>query len=147
MSLAWQVDVHKKGEKMKAIAILAIVAAGTFALSACTQQESVPTPTVTITEQAPAPPSVDDGVVSNKTKYISFVRENGGFYASVATDLQLIEMGDIICQGLDNGLSRDQVIMVLAEALTKNNMDNENGALFGATLIVAAQRFICPAYA
>ena len=123
-----------------------IIAAATISLVAlvgCTSQAE-PTPTVTITEQAPVPaPSVDDGVVTNSQKFIDFVRANGGIYGQVAEESDIFGLGQTICEGFAGGLSEDEITYVLAQALVNNNMDNDDGAKFGAALIVGAKNYLC----
>ena len=133
---------------MKTIIFTSSIVIASLGLVACSSP-SEPAPTVTVTQTAPAPPppSVDDGVVTNQQKYLSFVRQNGGRYASAASDFQLIDMGDTICSGFSRGLSQDQIIEALSRALVSSGMDNEGGAVFGATLIVGAKNYLCPAYA
>jgi hypothetical protein len=123
--------------------IIAAAAISMVALVGCTSQAG-PTPTVTITEQAPAPaPSVDDGSVTNSQKFIDFVRANGGLYGQVAEEYDIFDLGQTICEGFAAGLSEDEITYVLAQALVNNNMDNDDGAKFGAALIVGAKNYLC----
>jgi hypothetical protein len=125
--------------------IIIAVAISAVALVGCTTQ-AAPAPTVTITEQAPAPlpaPSVDDGVVTNAQKFVEFVRQNGGMYGSIANESDLLGLGDTICKGFAGGLSEDEITQVLAQALINNNMGNDDGAKFGAALIVGARTYLC----
>lgn len=127
--------------------IIAAAAISMLALVGCTSQseaEPAPAPTVTITEQAPLPaPSVDDGVVTNSQKFIDFVRDNGGIYGKVAEESDLFGLGQTICEGFAGGLSEDEITYVLAQALVNNNMNNDDGAKFGAALIVGAKNYLC----
>ena len=128
---------------MKKIIVATVISMA--ALVGCTSQAE-PTPTVTITEQAPAPapaPSVDDGVVTNSQKFVDFVRSNGGIYGQVAEDSDLFDLGQTICEGFAGGLSEDEITYVLAQALVNNNMNNDDGAKFGAALIVGAKNYLC----
>lgn len=112
------------------------------AITGCTTQEtSSPAPTVTITEQAPRPEANNE--VSNTQKYISFVKENGGYYAAIAGDQTLINLGNIVCDGYADGLSQEDIVNALSYALVENNMDNQDGAVFAASLIVGAERYLC----
>lgn len=125
--------------------IIAAAAISMVALVGCTSQAE-PVPTVTITEQAPLPaPSVDDGVVTNSQKFISFVRNNGGIYGQVAEESDLFGLGETICEGFSGGLSEEEITYVLAQALVNNNMNNDDGAQFGAALIVGAKNYLCGA--
>jgi hypothetical protein len=125
---------------MKKIIIAAAVSA--VAIVGCTSQAD-PSPTVTITEQAPAP-NVDDGAITNSQKFVEFVRQNGGTYGEIANESDLIGLGDTICKGFAGGLSEDEITQVLAQALVNNNMGNDAGAKFGAALIVGARTYLCP---
>jgi hypothetical protein len=126
---------------MKKIIIAAAISM--VALVGCTSQ-SEPTPTVTITEQAPLPaPSVDDGVVTNSQKFIDFIRDNGGIYGQIAQESDLFSLGQTICEGFAGGLSEDEITYVLAQALVNNDMGNDDGAEFGAALIVGAKNYLC----
>lgn len=123
--------------------IIVAAAISMVALVGCTAQ-SEPTPTVTITEQAPLPaPSVDDGVVTNSQKFIDFVRDNGGVYGQIAEESDLFSLGQTICEGFAGGLSEDEITYVLAQALVNNGMGNDDGAKFGAALIVGAKNYLC----
>ena len=125
--------------------IIVVTAISMVALFGCTSQsEPTPTPTVTITEQAPLPaPSVDDGVVTNSQKFIDFVRDNGGIYGQIAEESDLFSLGQTICEGFAGGLSEDEITYVLAQALVNNDMGNDDGAEFGAALIVGAKSYLC----
>jgi PBP1b-binding outer membrane lipoprotein LpoB len=130
---------------MKSIIIAATISA--VALVGCTSQAApAPAPTVTVTQQAPVPlpaPSLDDGVTINSQKFVDFVRDNGGIYGSIADESDIIELGTTICDGLSSGLSEDQVTAILAQALVKSDMGNDDGAKFGAALIVGAKNYLC----
>ena len=128
---------------MKKIIVASVIAA--VALVGCTSQTD-PTPTVTVTEQVPVPipaPSVDDGVTTSTQKFVQFVKENGGTYGQIANDSDIISLGNTICAGFSEGLSEDEITYILAEALVNNNMGNDNGAKFGAALIVGAKNYLC----
>ena len=124
--------------------IIVAAAISMVALVGCTSQsESTPIPTVTITEQAPAPLNTDDGVVTNSQKFIDFVRDNGGIYGQIAEESDLFSLGQTICEGFAGGLSEDEITYVLAQALVNNDMGNDDGAEFGAALIVGAKNYLC----
>lgn len=127
---------------MKKIIVAAAISMA--ALVGCTSQsEPTPTPTVTITEQAPAPLNTDDGVVTNSQKFIDFVRDNGGIYGQIAEESDLFSLGQTICEGFAGGLSEEEITYVLAQALVNNDMGNDDGAEFGAALIVGAKNYLC----
>ena len=124
--------------------IIVAAAISMVALVGCTSQsEPTPIPTVTITEQAPAPLNTDDGVVTNSQKFIDFVRDNGGIYGQIAEESDLFSLGQTICEGFAKGLSEDEITYVLAQALVNNDMGNDDGAQFGAALIVGAKNYLC----
>jgi uncharacterized lipoprotein NlpE involved in copper resistance len=125
---------------MKKIIVAATISV--LALVGCTAQ-SEPTPTVTITEQAPAPLNTDDGVVTNSQKFVDFIRDNGGIYGQIAEESDIFSLGQTICEGFAGGLSEDEITYVLAQALVNNDMDNDDGAKFGAALIVGAKNYLC----
>jgi hypothetical protein len=123
---------------VKKIGIIIGSIAMSFGLIACSGQPQ-PTPTVTVTEQATQQLSPQNSTQG----YIEFVRDFGGVYGSIATDSMLLDLGDIICNGLNAGLSTDDVVEVMAKSLIENNMGNEDGAKFAAALITAAEKFLC----
>lgn len=116
-----------------------------LAVSACSGTAGSDGPTVTVTAQPTqeAPPEI---VESPQEKFVSYVRQMGGRYASIANDSQLVNLGNIVCDGYAKGLSQDDVVAALSYALVENNMNNEDGALFAAALIIGAERYLCSAY-
>jgi hypothetical protein len=131
-----------KGEKMKKI--VAITAAGlmSFSLVACSG-EPEPVPTVTVTEESV--PQVESQ--SSTQDYLDFVNDFGGVYSSLSTESDLISLGETVCEGLDSGLSEDDIIVIMAAALTENDLADEYGSQFGAAIISGATVFLCPASA
>lgn len=125
-------------KKIIAASVISLVA-----LVGCSSQ-TTPTPTVTITEQAPIPaPSVDDGVTTSADDYVDFVRNNGGVYGNIAKESDLISLGNTVCEGFESGLSEDEITYILANSLVKSDMGNDEGAKFGAALIVGAKNYLC----
>jgi hypothetical protein len=124
---------------MKKIIVAAAISMA--ALVGCTSQ-SAPAPTVTVTEQIPAP-SVDDGAVSSSERFVEFVRQNGGVYGAVANESDIVGIGNTICDGFAGGLTEDEITKILAQSLVNNNMANDDGAKFGASLIVGAKTYLC----
>jgi PBP1b-binding outer membrane lipoprotein LpoB len=124
---------------MKKIIAAAIISGAV--LVGCSSQ-SQPTPTVTITEQAPSL-NQDDGAVVGQQMFIDFVKENGGIYGSVAQESDILDLGNTICDSLAKGLSEDEVLYALSSALVENDMNNEDGIKFGAALMVGAQNYLC----
>lgn len=126
---------------MKKVFVAAVISM--VALVGCSAN-STPSPVVTITEQIPVPPDNNNYSPPDVSSYIFFMRDNGGMYASVASESDLISMGNSICRGFRDGLSEDQVIAALAQALIESGMNNDAGALFAGTLVVGAKRYLCP---
>ena len=121
--------------------IIVAAAISMVALVGCSSQAS-PAPTVTITQEAPAP-STDSGSSTNSQDFIDYVRSNGGTYGKVADSSDILSLGGTICDGFAGGLSEDEITYALASALVENNMGNDEGAKFGAALIVGAKNYLC----
>lgn len=114
----------------------------TVALVGCSSQSGpFPAPTVTVTQQAPE--STPAPELSNSESYIQFVKSKGGYYASIASESTLINLGNIVCDGYESGLSQDDVVNALSYALVENNMDNQDGAVFAAAIVVGAETYLC----
>jgi hypothetical protein len=123
---------------MKKIIIAAIATLASLGLVACSGNPT-PTPTVTVTEQAAPQVSTQ----SSTDTYLEFVKEYGGPYGRVAASSTLLEMGRTVCEGLNAGLSTDDVILIMSRALVENNMDNDDGIKFAAALISGAEKYLC----
>lgn len=106
---------------------------------------STPAPTVTVTQEVPKAQEPQIEQKSNSEKFVDFVRDNGGVYASVADDYELVNLGNIVCDGYSKGLSQENIVDALSYALVENGMNNEQGAVFAAALIVGAENFLCRA--
>lgn len=124
--------------------IVAAIATSAFFIASCSTNAS-PVETVTVTAQ-PAPNSDSNNNQSPQQTYVDYVRTNGGIYAVAASDSSIINLGNIICDGYRDGLSEDDVTRALAVALIDNDMNNEDGYIFAAALIVGAERYLCSAY-
>ena len=122
--------------------IIAASIISAVALVGCSTS-SEPAPTVTVTQEVPKTqePSIEQK--SNSEKFVDFVRDNGGVYASVADDYELVNLGNIVCDGYSKGLSQENIVDALSYALVENGMNNEQGAIFAASLIVGAERYLC----
>lgn len=114
-----------------------------LAVSACTGTTSSDGPTVTAQPTQEAAPEI---VESPQNRFVSYVREKGGRYASIADDYQLVNLGNIVCEGYAKGLSEDDIISALSYALVENGMNNEDGVIFAAALIVGAERYLCSTF-
>lgn len=116
-----------------------------LAVSACTGTTSSGSPTVTVTAQ-PTQEAAPEIIESPQEKFVSYVREKGGRYASIADDYQLVNLGNIVCEGYAKGLSEDDIVSALSYALVENGMNNEDGVIFAAALIVGAERYLCSTF-
>ena len=121
--------------------IVAIAAAGIMSLGlvACSG-EAEPVPTVTVTEEL-AP---QDESQSSTQDYLDFVNDAGGAYALLSSESDLISLGETVCEGLSSGLSEEDIIIIMAAALTENDLADEYGSQLGAALISGATSFLCP---
>lgn len=122
--------------------IIAASIISAVALVGCSTS-SEPAPTVTVTQEAPKAQEPQFQEKSNSENFVDFVRENGGLYASMAEDYQLVDLGNIVCDGYSKGLSQENIVDALSYALVENGMNNEQGAVFAAALIVGAERYLC----
>jgi hypothetical protein len=116
--------------------IAAILAAAALAISlgACSDDtDSGANPTVTITEEAPAP--------TGDEVFVATVRENAPNMSRGASDADLIELGETTCQALDT-LGGDPEALFYALYEEDPTLDyGEVGALVGASISV-----YCPEY-
>jgi len=117
--------------------IIAIAAVASLGLAGCSGNAQ-PMPTVTITEQAP-----QINVQSSSKNYVNFVKDFGGIYGRVASESTILSMGNNVCSGLAAGLSTDDIIAIMAEALIENDMADDDGAKFAAALISGAEEILC----
>jgi TRAP-type uncharacterized transport system substrate-binding protein len=113
-----------------------------IALVGCSAPNNISaTPTVTVTALPPEP--AEDQYISNKDRFIDFVRSNGGYYGEAADTSDILDIGNTICSAYNSGISKDDVIKALAESLMKNNMNNEAGTQFAAALLFGAEKYLC----
>lgn len=129
---------------MKKIIAAVAVATSAFFIASCSTGAS-PVETVTVTAE-PSVPIQPEPQKSPQQIYVDYVRINGGIYASSASDSSIINLGNIICDGYRDGLSEDDVTRAIAMALIENDMNNENGYVFAAALIVGAERYLCSTF-
>jgi|AntAceMinimDraft_13_1070369.scaffolds.fasta_scaffold06244_7 hypothetical protein len=131
---------------MKKTLVAVLVAASAFFVASCSTAD--PSDGRTSTNGQPSfPDQSDSSEISSQQMYLNFVREQGGIYAATASDLSIINLGNIICEGYRKGLSQDDITGVLAVSLIENNMNNEQGYVLAAALIVGAERYLCYTYA
>lgn len=126
---------------MKKFIIIAMFSA--VALVGCSSQ-ALPTPTVTVTQNAPAPePTYTTDAPTGTQEFINFIRENGGIYGNAAKSSDLVNLGYTVCNGIKQGLTDDEILYAMASALVEAGMDNDEGAKFGAALIVGSKNYLC----
>lgn len=122
--------------------VIAVIFSGALIVGCAPGLNNEPAPTVTVTQEVPKSAPTEE-FISNEQRYVDFVKSNGGLYASAANDQGLINLGEIVCDGYSKGMSQNEIIQALSYALTENGMDNEEGAKFGAAIILGAERYLC----
>lgn len=124
--VAYQKEVMKK-VALTAVAVLSLTACGTKTIV----REVAPTPTdAPVT--APATNKYDD--------YVAWVKNNSG-QANSASNSQIIETGDTICNALDSGRSIKEVADLMTEtANTASDIELYAAVLYGAVV------YLCPEY-
>jgi ABC-type glycerol-3-phosphate transport system substrate-binding protein len=126
--------------------VIAIAAAGVMSLGlvACSGDVEVPTPTVTVTEESLVIPETTQESTSSSQDYITHVNTLGGIYALVASDSDILEIGNVICDGFTSGLSEDDIIEALVVALIENDLGDDDGTTYAAALLSGAKIYLCP---
>lgn len=126
--------------------IIAVAITG-MTLVGCSSQAS-PAPTVTVTQNAPAPEplSTDDGVssLSNEELYLLGIKSMNNPILNVATDAQLLEMGYSVCEALNAGFSVDDVIQYMATQMVGEGMTSDVETEAVGYIIGAADSALCP---
>jgi hypothetical protein len=125
---------------MNKIIITGIIAFG-FLVGCSSTSNSVPAPTVTVTEEFPQEP---EQYISNEDRFVSFIRDNGGPYGEGSNTSDILDIGNTICNAYSAGVSKNDIVSALAESLVKNNMNDEYGTQFAAALLVGAEKYLCP---
>jgi len=127
---------------MKKIIIASIAA---VALVGCSSQVAEPSPTVTVTQEAP---SVDDPPTaqsqSNEDLYVNGIRSMNNPILNSATDAQLIKMGRSVCDALDAGFSTDDIIQYMARQMVGQGMTSDVESQAVGYIIGAADLLLCP---
>lgn len=99
--------------------------------------KKVATPAVpTLVTTLPAP----DPVTNKYDSYYEYVLNHSG-QANSMSKADVIQLGDLVCQSLDEGNSVGRVAQVVADSV-----DTTSGLELGAAAIYAAITYICPEY-
>ena len=125
--------------------IIIIAAAAVFIplAAACTNTQSAPSPTVTVTAEIPQ--SVDDGVSSTpRQDYTVILRATGNPYLLAASDSDLLDMGDTVCATYNSGLTTDDIITYMAQEMTRQGMTSDDEVEAVGYIIAAASEYLCP---
>lgn len=87
---------------------------------------------------------IGEGNVAPVNKYDAYYNHviDNSSRANVATRAQVIQLGDLVCQSLDEGNSIGAVVKTLSDA----SVDSADLEL-GAAVIYAAITYLCPEYA
>lgn len=112
-------------------------------LAGCSS-DSKAAPTVTVTEEAPAPEVVE----TDEQRYISNIRSFGNYYVDMNTDMDLINLGYTLCGSLDAGYTVEEIIYDLSYGeFAYENGGDEEAITFAGLTIGAAVKDLCPQYA
>lgn len=126
--------------------IIAVAVVG-VALVGCSSQAS-PAPTVTITQNAPEPEplNTDDGVsnLSNEELYLLGIKSMNNPILNSATDQQLIEMGESVCEALAAGFTTQDIIEYMARQMVGQGMTSDVESEAVGYIIGAADSALCP---
>jgi hypothetical protein len=130
---------------MKKIIIVAAISA--VALVGCSSQSTQPVPTVTITEAAPAP-SVDDPPsdtgIDGEELYLLALRSMGNPIIDIASDSQLLDMGNSVCDALESGFTVEDIIAYMATEMTREGLTSDYQSEAVGYIIGAADTALCP---
>jgi hypothetical protein len=116
-------------------------------LVGCSSQVAEPAPTVTITQDAPAP-SVDDpptpSAMGNEELYLLGLKSMGNPIIDIATDAQLLEMGYSVCEALESGFTVQDVIEYMATEMAREGLTSDYQSEAVGYIIGAADTALCP---
>ena len=132
---------------MKKIIVASSIAIASLGLVACSSNAS-PAPTVTVTQNAPAPtqddPVVPDTSMSNEDLYLLGLRSMGNRIIDNASDGELLEVGYSVCDALDAGYSVENIIAFLAVEMAKDGTTSDTYVEAVGYIIGAADTALCP---
>lgn len=131
---------------MKKIIIAVAAGLSTVALVACSA-ESVPAPTVTVTQEAqpsqPSAPDTSSKYNSSEQMYLTTMRSTGNAVLASGSDSDLLEMGYDVCAILDKGYSVDDIAEAMAEELVRQGYNTSVHAEAVGHIIYGANRLLC----
>ena len=122
--------------------VIPMVALASLALAGCGASASTPTPVVTVTETAAAPEVVD--TLTNEEQYVAGIRSMNNPLLDSATDAQLIEMGNSVCEALAAGFSTQDIIEYMARQMVGQGMTSDVESEAVGYIIGAADTLLCP---
>ena len=130
---------------MKNIIIASSIAIASLGLVACSS-DAAPTPTVTVTQQAPAPTQDDPPTttMSNEELYLLALRSMDNRIIDNASDGELLEVGYSVCDVLDAGYTVDEVIAYLAAEMARDGGASETYVEAVGYIIGASETALCP---
>jgi len=132
---------------MKKIIIASSVIIASLGIVACSSNAS-PAPTVTVTQNAPAPslddPATPEVASSDEDLYLLGIKSMNNPILNVATDAQLLEMGHSVCEALNAGFTTDDVIQYMATQMAGNGMTSDVEVEAVGYIIGAADSALCP---
>lgn len=132
---------------MKKIIVASSIAIASMGLVACSSNAS-PAPTVTITQNVPAPtqddPPTPEAVMSDEDLYLLSIKSMNNPILNVATDAQLLEMGYSVCEALNAGFTTNDVIQYMAGEMASNGMTSDVEVEAVGYIIGAADSALCP---
>ena len=130
---------------MKNIIIASSIAIASLGLVACSS-DAAPVPTVTVTQQAPAPTQDDPPTttMSNEELYILGLRSMNNRIINNASDSELLEVGYSVCDVLDAGYTVDEVISYLAAEMAKDGGASDTYVEAVGYIIGASETILCP---
>jgi len=118
-----------------------MIAIAALALTGCSAS-SAPAPAITVTETAPA--LQEPEVISNEDQYVAGIRSMGNPLLDAATDAQLIEMGESVCEALAAGFSTQDIIEYMARQMVGQGMTSDVESEAVGYIIGAADSLLCP---
>ena len=130
---------------MKKIIIASSIAIASLGLVACSS-DAAPAPTVTVTQQAPAPTQDDPPTtsMSNEDIYLLSLRSMDNRIINNASDGELLEVGYSVCDVLEAGYTVDEVIAYLAAEMAKDGGASETYVEAVGYIIGASETALCP---
>jgi hypothetical protein len=145
MPLCFELNINKQRINMKTIIVASSIAIASMGLVACSSDAS-PAPTVTVTQQAPAPTQDDPPTtsMSNQDLYLLGLRSMNNRIINSSSDGELLEVGYSVCDVLEAGYTVDEVIAYLAREMAKDGGASETYVEAVGYIIGAAETALCP---